>query len=83
MHQQNVDIYNVIFEKLNINMFHNDIRFPSLANSKGLFHINLKLECKTLTMKLLEMVWDMEMNKDILKTIKSQETKEKIQIPCY
>ena len=56
MHEKNVDIYNVIIEKLDINMFNNDIRFPSLANSKSLFHINLKLECKTLTMKLLEMV---------------------------
>lgn len=78
MHQKNVDIYNVIFEKLNIHILNNDIRSSSIANSKGLFHINLKPKCKTLTKKLLEMVCDLEMDKDILKTMKSQETKGKI-----
>ena len=78
MHQKNVDINNVIFEKLNTHILSNDIRFPSIANLKGLFHINLKPECKTLTMKLLEIVCDLEMDRDILKTMKSQETEGKI-----
>lgn len=78
MHQKNVDICNVIFEKLNIHILNNDIRSPSIANFKGLFHINLKPECKTLTMKLFEIACDLEMDKDILKTMKSQETKGKI-----